>query len=96
MREHMESLGPLIVLGWLYRDVPNLVPYTVKLARYGIVTVASLFLPYSIYGAWYGSPSWSPHQPMRLVVIELLAGLGTFLAFCWASVVLILDAKRMP
>jgi len=32
---------------------------------------------------------------MWLTVIELLAGLGTFLGLCCGAVVLILDAKRM-
>jgi hypothetical protein len=72
------------------------VPYTARLARFGVVTVTVLFLPYLIYGTFYGLPSWSPDQPIWLWTIEDLAGAGFLLALCWASVVLILDAKRMP
>lgn len=96
LREHVAPVVMLAVLGWLYRDAPKLVPHTVKLARLGIVTVTVLFLPYSIYSTLHGFPSWSPDQPRWLSAIELPAGVGTFLGFCWASVVLFLDAKRIP
>jgi uncharacterized membrane protein len=96
LRDHIAPAVMLAVLGWLYRDAPRLVPHTMKPARCGIVTVTILFLPYSIYSTLYGFPSWSPDQPVWLLIIELLAGVGTFLALCWASVVLFLDAKRMP
>lgn len=96
MGGHIEPLVMLALLGWLYRDAPKLLPRTAKFARCGIVTAIILFLPYSIYSTLYGFASWSPDQSMWLLAIELLAGVGTFLALCWGAIALILDAKRMP
>ena len=80
----------------LYRNVPRLVPYTVKLARLGIVIVAALMLPCSIYCTIRGFPTYSRDWPVWLLRVMVTAGLGTFVLFVWAAVVLFVDAKRMP
>jgi uncharacterized membrane protein len=93
------ELRPLLfifLLYVLYRRIPQIVPRTARLARWGVITVAVLITPYAVYSVAHGFSSWSLDQPIWLLVLMGMAGVGTFVLFTWASIVLFVDAKRTP
>jgi cytochrome c oxidase subunit IV len=87
----------MVFLCALYWRIPRLVPYAIRLAKWGLAIVIALMMPYTVYFTVRGYAHWSPHLPGWLLpMMAVAAGAGTFLLFAWGAVVLFIDARRRP
>src|SRR6185437_14345102 len=66
----------IFLLYLLYRRIPQLLPYSARSARWGVITVLVLITPYSVYCTIRGYPAWSPEQPVWRTVLGVMGGAG--------------------
>lgn len=65
-------MWPLPILALLYWDARRLVPYSLRLARIGILSIVALIIPYGVYSAIHGPSYWLPGMDTKLIVKYLM------------------------